>query len=87
MWRKSIHDKVGIFDEKYEVVGDYEFVLRAISNGFKFSYVPKAKGLMLWHQNALSTKDSKAHSEKHELLKFYRSPEQIRKNLQSILQG
>ena len=79
MWRKSIHDKVGLFDEKYEVVGDYEFVLRAISNGCKFSYVPRAKGLMLWHQNALSTKGSKAHSERLNLLKLYRSPEQIRK--------
>ena len=56
VWRKSIHDKIGLFNEKYEVVGDYEFVLRAISNGYKFSYVSEAQGLMLWHKNALSTK-------------------------------
>ena len=33
VWRKSIHDKIGLFDENYEVVGDYEFVLRAVSRG------------------------------------------------------
>jgi GT2 family glycosyltransferase len=79
MWRKSVHDKIGFFDDQFEVVGDYEFVLRAVCKGCKFSYVPEAQGLMLWHQNALSTRDSNAHSEKLELLKFYRSPEQIRK--------
>ena len=77
MWRKSIHDKIGLFDESYDVVGDYEFVLRAISNGCKFGYVPEAQGLMLWHKNALSTKDSKAHSEKKRLLKNYRTPENL----------
>ena len=87
MWRKSIHHKVGLFDEKYEVVGDYEFVLRAISNGCKFSYVPRAKGLMLWHQNALSTRDSKAHSEKIKLLKLNRSTEQIRKIYSPYFKG
>ena len=77
VWRKSIHDKIGLFDESYEVVGDYEFVLRAISNGCKFGYVPEAQGLMLWHKNALSTKDSKSHSEKKRLLKNYRTPENL----------
>jgi len=77
VWRKSIHDKVGLFDENYEVVGDYEFVLRAVSRGCKFGYVPEAQGLMLWHKNALSTKDSKAHSEKKKLFNKYRTPENL----------
>ena len=77
VWRKSIHDKVGLFDENYEVVGDYEFVLRAVSRGCKFGYVPEAQGLMLWHKNALSTKDSKAHSEKRKLFNKYRTPENL----------
>ena len=77
VWRKSIHDKIGLFDENYEVVGDYEFVLRAISNGCKFSYVPEAQGLMLWHNNALSTKDSRGYSEKQKLFDQYRTSENI----------
>lgn len=77
VWRKSIHDKIGLFDKNYEVVGDYEFVLRAVSRGCKFGYVPEAQGLMLWHKNALSTKDSKAHSEKRKLFNKYRTPENL----------
>jgi len=77
VWRKSLHGKIGMFDESYEVVGDYEFFLRAASNGCKFGYVPEAEGLMLWHKNALSTKDSKAHSEKRKLFNKYRTPENL----------
>ena len=85
MWRKQLHERIGLFDDQLEVVGDYEFVLRAVSAGCKFNHIPKAEGLMLWHQNALSTKDSKAHSEKLELLKFFRSPNQIQKIYSSCI--
>ena len=85
MWRKQLHERIGLFDDQLEVVGDYEFVLRAVSEGCKFNHIPKAEGLMLWHQNALSTKDSKAHSEKLELLNFFRSPNQIQKIYSSCI--
>lgn len=29
MWRRSLHDEIGYFDEKYRSAGDYEFWLRA----------------------------------------------------------
>ena len=77
VWRKSIHEKIGFFDESYDVAGDYEFVLRALTHGCKFSYVEKAEGLMLWHKNALSTKNSKIHSEKKRLYNFYRTTDRI----------
>lgn len=41
MWRKSIHDKMGYFDEQLKIVGDYDFQMRAYWNDFKFV---KAKG-------------------------------------------
>ncbi len=28
MWRKSVHDKIGYFDENYKIGGDYEFFIR-----------------------------------------------------------
>jgi len=77
VWRKSLHDKIGMFDESFEVVGDYEFFLRAASNGCKFIHEPKAEGIMLWHQGALSTRDSKGIEEKNLLLKKYRDPKKI----------
>ena len=47
VWRKSLHDQIGMFDESFEVVGDYEFFLRAASDGCTFINEPKAEGIML----------------------------------------
>ncbi len=58
-----------MFDESFEVVGDYEFFLRAASKGCKFIHEPKAEGIMLWHQGALSTRDSKELKKKIYFLK------------------
>lgn len=33
MWRKSLHDKYGYFNELFNVCGDYEFWLRVASHG------------------------------------------------------
>jgi GT2 family glycosyltransferase len=77
VWRKSLHDKIGMFDESYEVVGDYEFFLRAASKGCNFIHVPKAEGIMLWHQGALSTRDSRGIKEKNVLFEKYRNPKKI----------
>ena len=77
VWRKSLHDKIGMFDESYEVVGDYEFFLRAASKGCNFIHEPKAEGIMLWHQGALSTRDSKGIKEKNVLFEKYRNPKKI----------
>ena len=45
MWRKSLHDKYGLFDDNYQVAGDYEFWLRIASKGEKFFYLPKSVGI------------------------------------------
>jgi glycosyltransferase involved in cell wall biosynthesis/Tfp pilus assembly protein PilF len=44
MWRKSIHDKCGYFDENLKVVGDYEFWLR-ISQDVNFYHLDEYLGL------------------------------------------
>lgn len=45
MWRKSLHDKYGLFNENYKVCGDYEFWLRLGMNGVRFHHIPRALGL------------------------------------------
>ena len=89
VWRKSLHDKIGLFDVSYEVVGDYEFFLRAASNGCKFIHESRAEGIMLWHQNALSTRDNKGLREKNLLFEEYRNPKNLiqyyKKNISSEL--
>jgi glycosyltransferase involved in cell wall biosynthesis len=51
MWRKSMHEKYGFFDETYKYAGDYEMWLRAVSRGSRFI---KASGVYgLYYRNPL----------------------------------
>ncbi|MEA2699747.1 MAG: hypothetical protein QOI66_4018, partial [Myxococcales bacterium] len=48
MWRRSLHEKWGVFDQTFAVAGDYEFWLR-IGRAEKFQRVPEILGL--YYQN------------------------------------
>ena len=39
--RKSVYEKVGLFDEKYKISADYEFLYRCRSKGIKFCEIRK----------------------------------------------
>jgi glycosyltransferase involved in cell wall biosynthesis len=52
MWRKSLHDKFGYFNERFKVCGDYEFWLRIAVNGTKFHHIPRTLGLYLNRPNS-----------------------------------
>ena len=60
MWRKSLHDEYGYFDDSCKVGGDYEFFLRA-SQTHDFLLIPEQLGLYLLSDNSLersaTTKD------------------------------
>lgn len=77
MWRTNLHPQFGVFDPEYHVIGDYEFALRLLVGGVKSRYVPLAKGEMLWHQAALSTKGNQALVEKKRLLPSLQNVEVI----------
>lgn len=63
LWRRSMHEKAGLFDSSYRFAGDWEMWLRAVKNGSKFK---KARGpLGLYHHNPEGlTTDPKKHAEK-----------------------
>jgi len=44
MWRKSVHEEFGYFDESMHIVGDYEFWLR-ITQKYFLKHVPELLGL------------------------------------------
>ena len=46
MWRKSIHDKVGYFDEQFRLVGDLDFQIR-VAKLLKIKKVDKILGYFL----------------------------------------
>lgn len=59
LWRKSVHDKIGLFDESYQVASDYEFWLRMAKAGSRFWYINASCGI---YQKRL---DSLEHRNKH----------------------
>ncbi|MGD8766117.1 MAG: glycosyltransferase, partial [Desulfobacteraceae bacterium] len=52
MWRRSVHEEYGFFDETFVVAGDYEFWLR-ISQTNTFLHIPVCLGLYLRSPNSI----------------------------------
>ena len=55
MWRKSLHKKHGLFDEKYNSAGDWEMWLRAAQKGSKFMKMSTPVGLYYFNPTGIST--------------------------------
>ncbi|MEW5976528.1 MAG: glycosyltransferase [Acidobacteriota bacterium] len=53
MWRRSIHDEIGYFDESFEASGDYEFWCR-LALRYPMKHVPQFLGLYLHNANGVS---------------------------------
>lgn len=49
MWRRSLHDKYGLFDESFQLAGDYEWALRLAAHGVQMKHIPQA--LALFYDN------------------------------------
>jgi len=56
MWRKTLHDKYGKFDESYKSAGDWEFWLRCCIGGdSKFKKIDGIYGLYYFNPKGIST--------------------------------
>ena len=55
LWRASLHEKYGKFDEKYGSAGDWEMWLRAASQGSKFKKIESILGLYYFNPKGIST--------------------------------
>ena len=59
MWRKSLHERFGYFDESFEIAGDYEMWIRLMSNGVKFYHVRgEPLGSYLFANNSAEHRES-----------------------------
>jgi glycosyltransferase involved in cell wall biosynthesis len=54
MWRKSLHEKHGYFDESYKSAGDYEFWLRIAKHGTRMLHLREALSLYLENPKSIS---------------------------------
>lgn len=73
MWRRSLHDELGFFDERYKVAGDYEFWLR-ISEKYQFKHIDDYLGLFYKANDNLEFQDmDRSHQETFEIQERYNS--------------
>ena len=65
VWRRSVHDTYGYFDERYRVCGDYEFWLRVSQTG-RFYHICHPLGLYLERPDSIehANKSFKLREEK-----------------------
>ena len=74
MWRKSLHEKYGKFDEKFRSAGDWEMWLRAASQGSVFKKIDSICNLYFFNPKGISTNPEnnswKRKEEKEVYLKY-----------------
>ncbi len=66
MWRKSLHEKFGYFNESFTCAGDWEMWLRASYNGAKFMHLNELTGLNYIGAKTLSSSSKFAIKRKWE---------------------
>ena len=59
LWRRSMHDKAGLFDDNYKFAGDWEMWLRAVNHGSKFMMIDEVCGLYYHNPSGLTTDPAK----------------------------
>ncbi len=72
MWRKSLHDEFGLFDESFKVAGDYEWGLR-VSQKYDYIYVPELLGLYYYSPDSLERSAGTVDNETQVIQSLYRN--------------
>tara|TARA_B100000809_G_scaffold46738_1_gene41146 strand:- start:11995 stop:12795 length:801 start_codon:yes stop_codon:yes gene_type:complete len=70
--KKKVYDKVGGFNEKYQLSADYDFIYKTYKAGFQFKYLPKA--LTVFRIGGATATNCKTYEEGYQILKSYQSP-------------
>lgn len=74
MWRRRVHDELGVFDTRYRSAGDYEFWLRCATAGRVFHRVADPHVVYFQNPQGYSTRaDTTGHSETREITARYAS--------------
>lgn len=74
IWRRDLHDRFGMFESKLKSAGDYEFWMRAISQGACFLKMKETTVGYFLNPNGMSTNsNSPSTGEEVELQNQYRS--------------
>ena len=55
MWRKSLHERFGLFNLEYPTAADFDFWMRCLEGGAKFQKLYETVGLYYYNPDGLST--------------------------------
>jgi hypothetical protein len=55
MWKKSLHEKFGYFNEQYKSASDWEFWLTCVAGGSKFTKINEVLGVYYFNPKGIST--------------------------------
>jgi len=73
VWRRSLHQRYGVFDPEYRSAGDYEFWLRMAATE-RFLHVPEVLGLHWYAESSLGHQNRDLTREESERAKSLRWP-------------
>lgn len=68
IWRRSLHDRYGLFDADFVVAGDYEFWLR-IAEHWRFLHLPEPLGLVYKNTDGLEWRNRKRLAEENLIIR------------------
>jgi glycosyltransferase involved in cell wall biosynthesis len=74
IWKRDLHAKIGYFDENFMSAGDYEFWMRAVTNGIIFAKMHESTVGYFLNPDGLSTSaNSPSAQEEQDLKNKYRT--------------
>jgi glycosyltransferase involved in cell wall biosynthesis len=71
IWRKTLHDRFGLFDARLKRAGDWEMWCRAFSGGAKFKKIPGVYGSYYFNPSGLSTQSDASEDINREISIVY----------------
>ena len=72
MWRKALHDRIGLFDTRYKSAGDYEFWVRCLLAGKSFGKINTPHVVYYQNPTGISTRpDTRGIEEARDVLRRY----------------
>lgn len=70
--KKAVYDKMGGFNESYQLSADYDFIYRVYQAEFQFDYLPKS--LAVFRIGGASNINCNSYKEGYQILKSHNSP-------------
>lgn len=70
VWRKTLHDRLGYFDDSFFSAGDYEMWMRALSRGYKFGMIDEVVGAYYRNPKGISSNPENLDRAVREVLKI-----------------